>query len=135
MILEIACSLIFCLRRNALTDGPQCQVVIHILESKFQKEVKKDVEDMLPGAIVIKNDPNYIQGIPDLLILYKDRWAMLEVKDSEKAKHRPNQDYYVDLLGNMSFASFIYPENKEAVLHELYRALRAGWSTRLPQRK
>lgn len=79
---------------------------------------------MFPGCIVLKQDANYIQGMPDLLILYNDKWAALECKKNEKAKHRPNQDYYVDKLGKMSYASFIFPENEEAVLHDIQRAFR-----------
>lgn len=67
----------------------------------------------------MKNDSSYIQGIPDLIILFNDKWAALEVKKSEDAPHRPNQDYYVELMDRMSFAAFIYPENKEEILNEL----------------
>lgn len=80
---------------------------------------------MFPGAMVLKNDPNYIQGIPDLTVLYCDKWATLEVKRSENASHQPNQDYYVGLMNQMSFSGFIYPENKEVVLDELQRAFRS----------
>jgi hypothetical protein len=72
---------------------------------------------------VLKNDPNYISGIPDLLILNGNKWASLEVKKSAKAKHRPNQDYYVDKMNKMSYSSFVYPENKEDVLNDLERSL------------
>ena len=64
-------------------------------------------------------DPNYIQGIPDLLVLYKDRWAALEVKKSADAKHQPNQDDYVAQMNADSFAAFIYPENEEYILDKL----------------
>lgn len=74
---------------------------------------------MFPGSIVLKNDPNYIQGIPDLLVLYKNKWAMLEVKLTPTSSHRPNQDYYIDLTDDMSFARFIDPVNKDDVLHDL----------------
>ena len=67
----------------------------------------------------MKNDSSYIQGIPDLIVLFEDKWAALEVKKSRTASHRPNQEYYVEKMDDMSFASFIYPENKEAVLDEL----------------
>lgn len=92
-----------------------------MLERDFQKGLIKDLEEMFPGAIVTKVEP-YIQGIPDLLILHKDKWAMLECKKSKEdaEKHyRPNQPYYVRKLNEMSYASFIYPENKEQVLHDL----------------
>lgn len=94
------------------------------LENRFQRELIKELKDLFPGCIVMKNDPDYIQGIPDLTILYGDRWATLECKRSEKASHRPNQDYYVDTMNEMSFSRFIFPENKEAILDELQSALR-----------
>ena len=93
------------------------------LERDFQAKLIKELKVMFKGCIIIKNDPNYIQGIPDLLILYNDRWAALEVKKSEHASHRPNPEYYVDLMNEMSFASFIYPENKEEILYELQQTL------------
>jgi len=89
------------------------------LESKFQSDLKKELRDMFPGCIVTKMDSSDIQGIPDLLILYKQHWATLECKKSEKAKKQPNQEYYVDTMDAMSYSSFIYPENKETVLSEL----------------
>lgn len=93
------------------------------LERDFQAKLIKELKVMFKGCIIVKNDPNYIQGIPDLLILYNDRWAALEVKKSEHAHHQPNQEYYVDLMDQMSFAAFIYPENKEEILYELQQAL------------
>ena len=89
------------------------------LESKFQAELIKELKTIFPGCIIQKQDSGRIQGIPDLLILYEDKWAALEGKKSESASHRPNQDYYVDVMNDMSFAAFIYPENKEEVLNEL----------------
>lgn len=91
-------------------------------ENKFQAELKKEIRARFPGSMVLKNDPNDIQGIPDLMVLYKNKWAALEVKQSATAKHRPNQDYYIDKLGNMSYAAFIYPENKEDILNEMERS-------------
>lgn len=88
-------------------------------ESEFQKNLKKELKNKFPGCIVTKLDPSDIQGIPDLLILYKNKWATLENKKSEKAPHRPNQDYYVEKMDEMSFSRFIYPENKEMVMSEL----------------
>ena len=91
-------------------------------ENAFQSSLKKDIEKMFPGCIISKLDPNDIQGIPDLLILYNDRWATLENKKSANATHQPNQDHYVEKMNNMSFSRFIYPENKEEVLDELRTA-------------
>lgn len=104
-------------------------------ESKFQRELIMDIKDLFPGCIVMKLDPNYIQGIPDLLILYEDRWAVLECKQHAFAHHQPNQDYYISLMDEMSFASFIYPENKEEVLNELQRAFRSRRSSRISRSK
>ena len=96
-----------------------------MLERNFQAKLIKDLKKIFKGCIVLKTDPNYLQGIPDLLILYKKHWAALEVKKSLKAIHRPNQDYYVNLMNKMSFASFIFPENKEEVLNELLKAFKS----------
>lgn len=90
-----------------------------MLESKFQANLITDLKNIFPGCIVMKNDSSYIQGIPDLLVLYKDRWAALEVKRDSKSSVRPNQKYYVDKMNDMSFSRFIYPGNKEEVLNEL----------------
>lgn len=99
-------------------------------EGIFQDKLLKRLEELLPGCIVMKNDSSYIQGIPDLTILYKDRWAVLECKKSKNEPHRPNQDYYVGLLNSMSYSSFIFPENMEEVLNELQQA----FGTRGPSR-
>jgi hypothetical protein len=94
-------------------------------ESKFQADLKKELKAMFPGCIVTKLDSGDIQGIPDLLVLYRDKWAVLEGKKSANASHRPNQDYYVGVMNAMSYSSFIYPENKEEVLHELQQAFKS----------
>jgi len=94
-------------------------------ENKFQSDLIKRIKNMFMGCIVLKNDPNYIQGIPDLLILYKDKWASLECKKSSTASHQPNQSYFVDMMNKMSFSRFICPENKEEVLNELQRTFKA----------
>lgn len=95
------------------------------LESNFQASLIKEMYDMFPGAIILKNDSGYIQGIPDLTILYKDKWATLEVKNREDASKQPNQEYYVGKMRDMSYSSFIYPENKEEVLYELQQSFGA----------
>lgn len=92
------------------------------LESGFQDVLIDDLEFMFPGCIITKLDSSYIQGIPDLLILFEDKWAVLECKKSANAKKQPNQPYYVERMNEMSFAAFIYPENKEEVLYELQQA-------------
>lgn len=95
-----------------------------MMENNFQRELIKDLHTLFPGCIVTKNDPNHIQGIPDLTVFYKHHWATLEGKREEDAAHQPNQDYYVEKMNRMSFSRFIYPENKEEVLRELQEAFR-----------
>lgn len=102
-----------------------------MLESKFQAELIEDLEILFPNCLILKNDANYIQGIPDLLILYNDRWAALECKRSESERPGPNQEYYISILEKMSFARFIYPENKGEILYDLQRAFRARRSSRI----
>lgn len=87
------------------------------LESGFQDRLRDELKKLFPGCMIFKMDQ--IQGIPDLLVLYKDKWAFLENKKSASAKKQVNQEYYVDLLNKMSFSRFIFPENKESVLTEL----------------
>lgn len=95
-------------------------------ENKYQAKLIKRLKKDYPGCIVTKLDSSHIQGIPDLLILYHDKWATLEVKKDAKAKHRPNQELYVDRMNEMSFSSFIYPENEEEVLDALSGTLKPG---------
>lgn len=92
-----------------------------MLENKFQAKLIKEIKEMFPDCIVMKNDSSYIQGIPDLLVLHKDKWGSLECKKTANAKRQPNQEYYVERMNAMSFARFISPENKEEVLQELNR--------------
>ena len=106
-------------------------------ETKFQKELKDHLKERFPGFIVIKNDPNQIQGFPDLTILYKDKWGTLEIKKDAKAKRRPNQEYYVEKMNEMSFSSIIFPENEEEVLDALERSFKTNkrTTTRVSGRK
>ena len=90
-------------------------------ESQFQSKLAKELRETLPGCFVLKNDgSNVPQGFPDLLILYKNNWGALECKRDEAASRQPNQEYYVNVLNDMSFSSFISPENREEVLDELF---------------
>lgn len=93
-----------------------------MLENKFKTSLVKEIKSRFPGSMVLHLDPNEIQGIPDLLVLYGKHWAALEGKKSSSASHRPNQDYYISKMNDMSFASFICPENEQEVLHELQQA-------------
>ncbi len=96
-----------------------------MLESTFQTKLIRELKTIFPDCIVLKNDPDYIQGFPDLTILYNDRWALLECKRSATEHHQPNQDYYISLADSMSFGRFIYPENKEEVLYDLQQAFQS----------
>lgn len=102
-------------------------------ESEYQSILKHKIRAELPGALVIKSDPSDIQGFPDLIIFFEDKWASLEVKRNKKASKQPNQEYYVMLMDGMSFSSFIYPENEREVLDGLYAALRTTRETCIPK--
>ena len=91
------------------------------LESDFQSKFIKKLKERFPGCLVLKNDPNYIQGIPDLTLLTEDGWALLEAKRDSTASHRPNQDYYVKKASSMQFGSFVYPENEEEVINGIQK--------------
>ena len=95
------------------------------LERDFQATLIKEIKRLLPGCMVLKNDADYIQGIPDLTVLYRNHWAYLEVKKSPHEPYRPNQEHYLDWASRNSYSSTIYPENKDQVLNELQQALRA----------
>lgn len=103
------------------------------VEGIYQRDLRRRIEKLIPDCVVLKNDPQWIQGIPDLIILYQNKWAMLELKLSEHSPKRPNQDYYIDLFDGMSFASFIYPSNEEEVLDALQQAFGLKGETRLSE--
>lgn len=104
-------------------------------ESSFQSKLIKEIKERFKGCIITKNDPNYIQGIPDLTILHNNKWAALECKESKDASHQPNQDHYIQKMNKMSFASFIYPENKEDVLNEMERSFKTKRRSCVPKRQ
>lgn len=90
-----------------------------MLESHFDTKLIKELKHRFPGCIILKNDANYLQGVPDRIILWNDKWATLETKKTKNASRQPNQDYYVNKMNEMSFSAFIYPENMEEVLDGL----------------
>ena len=92
-----------------------------MLESKFQSQLIRKIKNEFPGCMVLKNDPTYLQGVPDLTVFCGNKWAALEVKKSKNASHRPNQNYYVDKMNRMSYATFVYPENEKEVLAKLHK--------------
>lgn len=95
-----------------------------MLERDYQRKLITKLKNTFPGCVILKNDAQLKQGIPDLLILYLNKWACLEVKNSATASHQPNQDYNVKRMNKMSYASFIFPENEEQVFKELEEVFR-----------
>lgn len=102
-------------------------------ENRYQSKIIKRLEKMFPGCVILKNDPSYKQGIQDFTLLWGKNWAALEIKKSKSAKIQPNQEYYIEQLGLMSFAAFIYPENEEEVLSALQQAFSSPRRTRVSQ--
>ena len=103
-------------------------------ESKFQGRLIKRIKRMFPECQVLKNDPGYQQGILDLILLFPGGfWASLEAKDSASAGIRPNQDYFVKKLDEMSFAAFVYPENEDEVLDALQQAFESSRRACVPE--
>lgn len=96
-----------------------------LLEKNFQGKLIRELKERYPGAVVLKTDPNYIQGFPDVLMLWQKHWAALECKRKEHAHVQPNQEFYVDYLNQMSFASFITPEMKDEVLNAMERSFKS----------
>lgn len=93
-----------------------------MLETKFQKRFCKRLRKEFPGCVLLRNDPQYIQGMLDWTLLWEGFWAALEMKGSLKAKRQPNQDHFVKLLNKMSYAAFVSPENEEEVIAALQKA-------------
>ena len=86
----------------------------------FKTKLMHRLKDVFPGCRLTMNNPTCLQGIPDITILYRGRYADLEVKGYKNAPHRPNQDYYVEqTLKQGGFACFVYPENEEEVIQKL----------------
>jgi hypothetical protein len=104
-------------------------------ENKYQSDLIKKIKKLIPGCEVLKNDAQYKPGIPDLTVFYGERWVMLEVKVSADAPQQPNQEHYVRVMNDMSYAAFIHPDNEAEVLHEVQRALGIGRATRLSKSK
>jgi hypothetical protein len=99
-------------------------------EGAFKDDLIAELLALYPGAIILKNDPRFCQGIPDHIMLYQDRWAAFEAKASSKSPFQPNQPYYLALLDNMSFAQVVYPERREDFLNALYASFRSRRTTR-----
>lgn len=95
------------------------------LESKFQKEFTDALEEKFPGCLIIKGNSSYRQGLPDWLMLHQDNWAAFEIKRNKNAKRSDSQSYYVNKMNDMSYASFVDPENYREVISEVQQTLGA----------
>lgn len=91
------------------------------LESEFTLDLKDELRRRFTGCFIYKLDPNQVQGIPDLLVLWESHWAILETKRGLRSVRQPNQEYYVEQFDEMSFAAFIHPLNYREVLDEMER--------------
>ena len=108
-----------------------------VLERDFQAWLIKELRKLFPGCVIQKLDSGYQQGIPDLLILFGDRWAVLEVKKKRPTKasdFEPNQEYFIEKLNEMSFCACVYPENVEDVLDAIQQSLQPHRRARISQR-
>jgi hypothetical protein len=105
------------------------------VESSFQNRFVNRLRKLYPGCVILKNDPNHLQGVPDILLLWRERWATFEIKASGSARVQPNQQYYVELMNEMSFSAFVYPENEESVLDELQRSFGPNRTARVSKRQ
>lgn len=92
-------------------------------ENSYQASLIKRLKREFPGAVVLKNDSSYQQGIPDLSIFYGPRWAVLEDKRDKDEPLRPNQQWWVDRMRDMSYAAIVFPQNEEEIFRELHYAL------------
>jgi hypothetical protein len=105
-----------------------------MLESAYQAKLIKKLRALFPGCVILKNDSSYLQGIPDIIILFRDRWAVLEVKRSRTEPYQPNQEYYILMLNEMSFAARIDPSNEQDVLDALQHAFEFCGNARVSKR-
>lgn len=104
-------------------------------ENEYQPGLKERIAKRFPGCFMMKNDAALLPGVPDLIILYGDRWAVLEVKRSKKERDnpRPLQEYYVERLNNLGFSAFIYPEIETDVLDAMEQSFAAGRDSLPPE--
>jgi hypothetical protein len=102
-----------------------------VRESQYQAKIIKKIKEMFPGCEVFKTDAGYRQGFPDIVVLWDDYWACLEVKTEPAYLAEPNQDYYINKLNDMSFAAYIYPESEAEVLNALQQAFESPRRTRV----
>lgn len=105
-----------------------------MLENTFKTGLVKELKSRFPGCIVLHADPNEIQGIPDLVVLYEDTFMQhgLFGKGSARKNHKYYQRVEVgtDRNGNTEYYYFY---SKEA--YDNYRRSRAISRGEDPDRK
>ena len=101
-------------------------------ENRYQTHVVKRLRREFPGCVVLKNDAEHLQGVPDRIVLYGRCWAMLEIKANANASRQPNQEHYIRMFDEMSFAAFIYPDNEEEVFDALQQTFNFERNSRVP---
>lgn len=90
-------------------------------EADYQKKVIDKIKARYPNCDILKNNSAYIQGIPDWSVIQGHKHAYLEIKIEKNAKKQPNQEYYIKKANNSGgFGRFVYPENENEVLNDLY---------------
>lgn len=93
------------------------------LENAYKRDLKIRIENRFPDCIVLKNDEQMLQGIPDMTILWGPWYAVLEVKRNACAPFQPNQEYYLNKVMEMDGVAFvIYPEIETEVLDAIQHA-------------
>lgn len=88
-------------------------------EIPFERKFCKKLRDLHPDVYVMKNDASLVQGFPDRVIYFHDKYAILEFKRSANASRRPNQDWYINNFAQYTYSSYVYPENAEQVFNDL----------------
>lgn len=97
------------------------------LESDFEADFMERLDAAMPEpGFWIKGNSAMRQGMLDRMYLNGGHWAALEFKKDAKAAKQPNQPHYVEKLGEMSYASFVYPENADEVISGIQQAFGVG---------
>lgn len=91
-------------------------------ESTFRTGFIRKLRLLSPDIFVEFADPSRVNGIPDLIIFYRDKHARIETKRSKNASKRLHQEHYIQLFNSYGvYSTFLTPENEEEVLNELRR--------------
>lgn len=94
----------------------------NMIEGTYRSKLIKKLKVHFPGLIVLHNNPNQIKGIPDLTLLYHNRYAMLETKMAPNSSKRPNQDTWISYFERQgAFSAFVNASNEKEIINELRR--------------